>query len=237
MTVADEALANRTLAAHQPNYVPWLGYLHKAEQADVFVLADDVQYTKHGYVNRNRVRTGEGWQWLTVPVRSRGRAGQLIRDTELETDLPWARKHVQTFEWNYRDAPFFEEHMPFLRDVFASQPTHLLELNLQLLKYLLDQLEIDTELRMSSELPKRTERSQRLADMAVACDCTTYLAGDGGSQQYLDEAVLQAAGVEVRFTTFQHPVYAQCFPGFEAGMCAFDLLFNCGPRSREVLFA
>jgi len=228
---------HRTLAAHQPNYLPWLGYLYKVDQADVFVLADDVQYTKHGYVNRNRVRTREGWQWLTVPVRSRGRSGQLIRDVELETDLPWARKHVQTLEWNYQDAPFFEDHMPFVRDLFRSQPTHLLELNLQLLTYLLTQLGIDTQLRLSSELRKRTERSQRLADLAIACDCDTYLAGDGGSKQYLDETVLSAVDVAVRFASFRHPVYPQRFAGFEAGMCGLDLLFNCGPRSREVLFA
>jgi hypothetical protein len=182
--------AHQTLAAHQPNYLRWLGYLYKVDQEDVFVLAHDVQYTKHGYVNRNRVRIREGWQWLTAPVRSRGRTGQLIRDVELSTDLPWARKHVQTLEWNYRDAPFFDDHMPFMRGVFRSQPTHPLELNLQLLTYLLTQFGIDTQLRLSSELCKRTERSQRLADLAIACDCDTYLAGDGGSRQYLDETVL-----------------------------------------------
>ena len=75
-------MTRRILAAHQPNFLPWLGYLHKAAQADVFVLADDVQYTKHGFINRNRVRTSQGWQWLTVPVRTRGRGRQRIYDLE-----------------------------------------------------------------------------------------------------------------------------------------------------------
>ena len=229
-------MADRILAAHQPNYLPWLGYLSKVGQADVFVVADDVQYTKQGFVNRNRVRTCDGWQWMTVPVRSRGRSGQSIRDVELDNAQAWARKNSNTFEWNYSAAPFFDDHMPFLRDVFAAAPERLLELNLRLLSYLLEQLAIDTEIRLSSELSLRPERSQRLADMALACGCDVYLAGDGGSRQYLDEAVLGAAGVEVRYATFQHPHYRQCFPGFEAGMCGFDLLFNCGPRSREVLF-
>ncbi len=223
------------LAAHQPNFLPWLGYLYKVAQADVFVLADDVQYTKHGYVNRNRIRTHKGWQWVTVPVRSRGRGGQAIRAVELANDQLWSRKHLQTIEWNYRQAPFYEEHASFLQELLQPPPAGLLELNVRLLRYLLDQLGIDTRIRLSSEMSLCPERNQRLADMATACGCDVYLAGDGGSRQYLQEDVLRDAGVSVRYAAFEHPRYAQCFPGFEAGMCGLDLLFNCGPRSRQVL--
>lgn len=223
------------LAAHQPNYLPWAGYIYKVAQADVFVLADDVQYTKNGYINRNRVRTHDGCQWMTVPVRSHGRAGQVIAETEVANDQPWARKHMQTIEWNYRNAPFYDMHASFLQGVFQSPPEKLLDLNLQLLRYVLAQLDIDTPVRLSSELTLRPERSQRLADMAISCGCDTYLAGSGGSRQYLDEEVLTSAGVEVQYVDFEHPQYPQCYAGFEKGMNAFDLLFNCGSRSREVL--
>jgi hypothetical protein len=132
-------MASRILAAHQLNYLLWLGYLYKAGQADVFVLADDVQYTKHGYINRNRVRT-------------RGRMGQLLGEVELEMDQPWGRKHINTIEWNYHNAPFFDLYMPALQDVLGAAPQRLKELNLSLFIYLLKQLEIDTEIRLSSEL-------------------------------------------------------------------------------------
>ena len=99
----------------------------------------------------------------------------------------------------------------------------------------MDRLAIDTEVRLSSQLGSRAEGSRRIADLARACDCDVYLAGDGGSRSYLDERVLEEAGVEVRYARFEHPRYPQCFPGFEPGMCGLDLLFNCGPRSREVL--
>lgn len=223
------------LAAHQPNYLPWLGYIYKMAQADVFVLADDVQYTKHGYINRNRVRTHDGWQWMTVPVRSRGRAGQRICDVEISTEQAWARKHLQTIEWNYRNAPFYDMHASFLHELLQAPPARLLDLNVRLMRYALAQLDLDTRIRLSSEMTLRPERSQRLADMARACNCDVYLAGDGGSRQYLDEHVLQAAGIDVQYVGFDHPRYPQCHAGFEAGMCVFDLLFNCGPRSREVL--
>lgn len=225
----------RVLAAHQPNFLPWLGYLAKAARADVFVLADDVQYTKHGYINRNRVRTAEGWQWLTVPVRTRGRSGQAIAEVEIESEQPWGRKHLQTLDWNCRNAPFYEAHMADLRPLFEAPPARLVELNRRLLEHLFRELEIDAEVHLTSELDLRDERSERIADMAVACGCDVYLAGDGGSTEYLDEAVLQQAGVAVAFAGFTHPTYPQCFPGFEPGMNALDLLFNCGPRSAAIL--
>lgn len=225
----------RVLAAHQPNYLPWLGVLAKAVQADVFVLADDVQFSKHGYTNRNRIRTAGGWQWLTVPVRTRGRGGQRLRDVAVDETQPWPRKHLESLRWNYGRAPHFEEHEAALVEIYGESHGRLLDWNLGLLRFLMDQFEIDAEVRLSSHLGSPAEGTRRIADMAVACDCEIYLAGDGGSRSYLDERILREAGVEVRFAGFEHPRYPQCFPGFEPGMCGLDLLLNCGPRSAEIL--
>lgn len=225
----------RVMAAHQPNYLPWLGVLAKAVEADVFVLADDVQFSKHGYTNRNRIRTAGGWQWLTVPVRTRGRGGQRVRDVAVDEVQPWPRKHLESLRWNYARAPHFEEHEASLEEIYGRSRRQLLDWNLGLLRFLMDRLAIDTEVRLSSQLGSREAGSRRIADLARACDCDVYLAGDGGSRSYLDERILREAGVEVRYARFEHPRYPQCYPGFEPGMCGLDLLFNCGHRSREVL--
>ena len=225
----------RVLAAHQPNYLPWLGVLAKAGQADIFVLADDVQYSKHGYTNRNRIRSADGWQWLTVPVLTRGREGQTVRDVVVEEGRRWPRKHMESLRWNYGRAPHFEEHEEALEEIYGRSHRRLLDWNLDLFRFLMDRLAIDTEVRLSSQLGSGAEGTRRIADMAAACDCDVYLAGDGGSRSYLDEAVMREVGVEVRHARFEHPRYPQCFPGFEPGMCGLDLLFNCGPRSREIL--
>ncbi len=225
----------RVLAAHQPNYLPWLGVLDRAARADVFVLADDVQYSTHGYTNRNRIRTADGWQWLTVPVMTRGRAGQRVRDVVVEEGRRWPRKHMESLRWNYGRAPHFEEHEGALEEIYGRSHRRLLDWNLDLFRWLMDRLDIGTEVRLSSQLGSRAEGTRRIADMAAACACDVYLAGDGGSRSYLDEAVMREAGVEVRHACFEHPRYPQCFPGFEPGMCGLDLLFNCGPRSREIL--
>ncbi len=227
---------SRVLAAHQPNFLPWLGLFHKVGQADVWVLADDVQYSRGSLTNRNRIRTASGWQWLTVPVRTRGRGRQQICDVQTEPDGDWRRKHCQSLRWHYGHAPFFDAYAPAIEGLYAEAAPQLLDLNVALLRHLLQLLEVEVEVRFSSQLDLPNERTSRLVDMAKACDCQVYLAGGGASKAYLDVEAFAAAGIECRFTPFEHPVYPQCHAGFVAELSVVDLLFNCGPQSREVLF-
>ncbi len=127
------------LAAHQPNYLPWLGSFYKLGQADVWVIGDDVQYTKHGLINRNRIRTATSWQWLTVPVLTRGRGLQHICDVQMDTTQTWQRKHWQALQWNYHKAAHFADHEPFLALFYQRQWRNLVELNVALCEYLLQQ--------------------------------------------------------------------------------------------------
>ena len=225
----------KALAAHQPNYLPWAGLLAKLAAANVWVVADDIQYAKHGYTNRNRIRTNEAWQWLTLPVLTGGRGPQAINEVEIDESAPWRRKHLEAIKWNYQTAPAFAEHESFLDQFFAREWKFLIEANLSLIHYLLDSFDIRPEIIMSSSLNLRQERSERLLDMVVECGCDSYVAGDGGSRAYLDSEVFDNAGVELQFINFTHPTYKQCFRGFEPNMAAIDLLLNCGARSKEVL--
>ena len=228
---------SRVLAAHQPNYLPWLGLFHKLSLADVWVIADDVQYTTHGFVNRNRIRRATGWQWLTVPVLTKGRGRRQIREVMTDGTSNWQRKHWEAIRWNYHHGSGFEEIGVFLEQFYCHNEWQLLvEANIEMGRFLLAQLGTEVEVFRSSDLELRQERTERLVDMAAACDCDAYLAGDGGSRKYLDEAPFGSAGIELRFAEFSHPVYHQCFPGFEANMSALDLLLSCGSkRAREVM--
>ena len=227
---------SRVLAAHQPNFLPWLGLFHKVGQADVWVWADDVQYSRGSLTNRNRIRTASGWQWLTVPVLTRGRGRQRICDVQTEADGAWRRKHCQSLRWHYGHAPFFDAYAPALEALYADAWPQLIDLNATLLRHLLQLLEVEVEVRFSSQMDLPNERTARLVDMAKACDCQVYLAGSGASKAYLDVEAFAAAGIECRFIHFEHPVYPQCHAGFVGEMSVLDLLFNCGPQSREVLF-
>ena len=79
------------VAVHQPHYLPWLGYFEKMDQADVFVVLDTVQFEKNGWQNRNKIKTAQGWQWLTVPVMHK--FGQRLGQVKLDQRSDWRKKH------------------------------------------------------------------------------------------------------------------------------------------------
>src|SRR5580704_11293436 len=100
------------LSAHQPAYLPWLGYFHKIAQADVFVYLDSVQYEKNSYINRNQIKTPQGASWLTIPVKTKGHMGGSLRTTNIDDSQPWRSKHLKSIEMNYRKASRFDLCFP-----------------------------------------------------------------------------------------------------------------------------
>ena len=107
------------VAAHQPSYLPWLGYLDKLARCDVFVVMDDLQYEAQNFQNRNRIRTKNGPLWLTVPVVSKGRGREPIGDVLIDNSRRWQHDHLLSLKAAYGHAPFFKDHLPFLEDVYA----------------------------------------------------------------------------------------------------------------------
>jgi hypothetical protein len=115
----------------QPSYIPWRGYFDLIHRADVFVFYDDVQYDRHGWRNRNRIKTQHGTQWLTIPVRSKGnRAGLMIRDAQIDNDSSWAHKHLATLRHSYASAPHFTRFLPWLERMYGSPPPLLADLTI-----------------------------------------------------------------------------------------------------------
>src|SRR6202140_4033555 len=99
----------------QPSYIPWRGYFHQIQKADVFVFYDDVQYDKHGWRNRNQIKTAQGKQWLTVPVHSGGAThGVKIRDVKIDWSKPWSQHHMRALTSAYNKAPFFKKYQSLL---------------------------------------------------------------------------------------------------------------------------
>ncbi|MFQ5865210.1 MAG: WbqC family protein, partial [bacterium] len=124
------------LAANQPTYLPLLDFFTKMHFADVFVLADDIQYTKHSFINRTKIKTALGVQWLTVPVSTKGRMGQLINQVQIDTVQNWRQKQWKTLLVNYKYAAYFEKYADFFEDLFKKPWTRLLELNLEIIEFI-----------------------------------------------------------------------------------------------------
>lgn len=228
------------VAAHQPSYLPWLGYLDKIARADVFVVMDDLQYEAQNFQNRNRVKLNNGAAWLTVPLERGFRTDRILDKRINNHGSPrqhWQRKTWLTLETHYRRAPHFADYAGELREVYTRPWQRLIDLDLEMLRLALAWLGIDTPLLLSSKLRLRGEKTDRILDMCRVLGADIYLSGRGGSTGYLDVDQLARAGVRVEWQPFEHPVYSQRYPelGFVPCLAFLDLLFNCGLRSRDVL--
>src|SRR5690606_29198275 len=98
----------------------WRGFFDLIHDADVFVFYDDVQYDKHGWRNRNRIKTPRGSQWLTIPVNAKGNVSDrlLIKDARIASP-DWAKKHLASLRQSYGKAPFFRDYVALIEPIFA----------------------------------------------------------------------------------------------------------------------
>ena len=226
------------LSDHQPQYIPWLGYFDKIDKSDCFVFLDQVQYKPREYQNRNRIRTKNGWLWLTVPVKSKGLGRQRICDVKVENDTNWRRKHWESLKSCYNKAPFFKEYYRFFEAVYSAKWEQLIELNIHIIKYLLKELNIEIPLYYESEIGTCSKATDRIIEICRKVKANTYLSGTGG-KSYLEEAKFAQAGIKLDYQDYHHlPYHQPCthrVSPFLPNMSAIDLLFNEGRRSMNIL--
>lgn len=223
------------LTAHQPPFLPWLGFFAKVAQADLFCYFDAVQYERRGWTNRNYIKTQAGPLMLSVPVESKAHFDKRICDVEIVSGN-WTRKHMRSIELAYRKAPFFEQHFAGVGAILDmySEGGLLAELNMDLCRYFFRALGMQVRTVKASDYDFQGEKSALVLDMCRKLGAGRYIFGALGAD-YADHAAFAGAGVEVEFQAYEHPVYAQLHGQFEPKMAVLDLLMNCGPYSAGYL--
>lgn len=223
------------LAAHQLHYLPWLRYFHKIAHCDIFVVLDNIQFNKNGWQNRNKIKTPNGPLTLTVPVFQKFQ--QVLSEVQIDNKSPWRKKHGGALQSNYQKAHYFKEHESFFREVYEKSWGGLNDLNEEIFFYLLKTLGIKTRVIRSSELALKGEATERLVGICKELGAETYLTGSHAAQVYLDPSLFEQAGIKLLFQEFDCPQYPQLYPerGFTPELSIADLLFNCGPKSLEIL--
>jgi len=233
----------KIVAIHQPTFFPWLGYFDRMRTADLFVILDHVQFERRNYQNRTLIRNEDESKWLTVPVVQLSQKEKIIdKRVDNPADLTgtrwWGPNSFNTLKYAYRKAPHFADYAPRLREIFEARWDKLLDLNMATLDFMREKLEIATPMIRSSTLQVEGQRSGLLLNICLDVGASAFLGGMGGSRDYLDHEAFAAANMGVQWQEFSHPVYAQQGAApFIKGLSALDLLFNCGPRSAEILHA
>jgi WbqC-like protein family len=223
----------------QPSYIPWRGYFHQIQKADVFVFYDDVQYDHHGWRNRNRIKSAAGPRWLTIPLRATGESwrSQTICEKQISQHENWGLKHFGTLRHSYSKAPYFSVYEPMLERWYSGRPSKLAEFTIRTTLELARALGIEkTKFLRSSELHCGGTKTERLLAILKTIGATHYISGPA-ARNYLDADLLQRNDIAVEWMVYDYPEYPQIHPPYDAKVSILDLLFNTGTEAGEFIWA
>lgn len=221
----------KRVAILQSNYIPWKGYFDIIASVDEFILYDDMQYTRRDWRNRNLIKTPQGLQWLTVPVKVKGKYSQTIRETEIDGS-DWARSHWEGLCRNYRRAEHFEEMAKHFESYYLERSyTHLSALNRHLIDAVCAILGISTKISYSWDFSLADGKTERLVSLCEQAGATEYISGPS-AKDYIEPRCFTDRGIALTWFDYSgYPEYPQLWGKFEHGVSILDLLFNCGKEA------
>lgn len=228
----------RSCVILQPSYIPWRGYFHQIQKADIFVFYDDVQYDDRGWRNRNKLKTPGGSVWVTIPVVARGVQinSTPICEVPICWDRNWSKAHLRNFQHNYARAPFFDKYEPLLKSWYATHPQLLADFTIETTVALARELGIgDIEFVRSSTLKCAGAKTDRLLRILNLLGATHYISGPS-AKDYLEVEKLAEHGISVEWMSYEYPEYPQLFPPFDPAVTVVDLLMNAGPDAPDYIW-
>lgn len=225
----------KTVVISQPMFFPWAGMLEQLKLADAYVHYDDVQFSKGSFTNRVQIKTAQGSQWLTVPLKDVA-LGSLIKDTFLDDRKNWRRTHLSTLSQAYARAPFKADMLALVEEVYAMPCHTICELSIASMmcvrRYL--GLQNPVEIHTSSAMGIGGSGSPRVLAVVQALGGSVYVTGHG-ARNYLDHQAFEDAGVSVRYMDYQKKPYPQLHGDFTPFVSTLDLIANCGANGADAL--
>lgn len=218
----------------QPGYLPWLGFFEQISKSDIFIIYDDVQYDKHGWRNRNRIKTANGIQWLTVPIITKGEGKPKIKHVKIDNARDWRKKHLMSVKQNYCRAPFYDKYIGFFEEVYNIRWEYLMDLNMVFIGWIMNCLGLDRKIIKISEFPVCGDKIGRLIAICTKVGINTFYEGAAG-RNYIEEDIFLRQGIKVKYQDYKHPVYRQLHGEFVPFLSTIDILFNEGPDSLAIL--
>jgi hypothetical protein len=222
------------LVDHQTSYLPWLGFFHRLSLADKYINFDQVQYSPRNWINRNRIKVKDRFQWLTIPILSSGHRGKVVADMEINNQTRWREKHWGTIQHAYKKSPYFNEYAGFFEDLYKMEWQYLIDINEYMLKWFVKTLGITIELDDAVNYKFIGSKSDLILDMCKQLNTDIYIFG-GEGKNYADIKSFEKENIKTYFQEYKHPEYNQRFGKFIPNLSIIDLLFNEGPKSLEII--
>lgn len=225
-----------TLAVMQPYLFPYLGYFQLIHAVDRFVVYDDVNYIKKGWVNRNNLLESGAAGLFTVPL-SGASQNRKINEIALSEEAGWSDKLWRRISMVYGKAPQFSAVAPMVQQGLVRQTDSIAAYNVEIIRDVLDYLQVETELVPSSTIygNERLKGPERILDICVREGAERYINPIGGMELY-DKDTFEAKGIQLSFLRSRLPDYAQFGKPYVPGLSMIDvLMFNERDAVRNML--
>ncbi len=215
----------------QSNYIPWKGYFDSINICDVFVVYDDMQYTKRDWRNRNQIKTKNGLKWLSIPVEVSGKYSQKINETKI-ADKTWNKSHLDLLKQSYKSANCYLEVFKFIEEMYMTcNFEYLTEINMHFITKINQFLGITSEIKYSSEFILHEEKTQRLVNICSQLNGTDYFSGPA-AKDYMEENKFSEKNINVHYFDYSnYAEYDQLYGEFIQGVSILDLIFNTGAKA------
>ena len=225
------------ISTSRPYFAPFAGFFCLANFCDIFVILDTVQFPRGTtWITRNRFKNDQGTLWMTIPVWKKGLGLQRIDEVRICHEGRQAQKHLLSLKQAYADAPYLSDHLQFAGKIFSTAFDRLIDFNMAIIDHLMLNLGVDTEIRKLSECNIKTGGDQLLIEICRFFNASAY-AAPAAAGKHLNADLFSKAGIELQNIKFPSCVYPQLWGDFIPDLSAFDLLFNFGPKAREILIS
>lgn len=226
----------KKVAILQSNYIPWKGYFDIINMVDEFILYDDMQYTKRDWRNRNVIKTPRGKQWLTIPVNTKGKFDQKIKDVTV-TSSDWAKDHWRTLQCNYASAPCYELYAERIRKLYETcqNEQYLSRINYIFLKEICSWLGIHTKISWSSDYHLIEGKTEKLVDLCKQAEADEYISGPA-AKDYIIESLFAEERIKLSWMDYSgYSEYTQLYGDFIGEVSILDMFFNLGEKAKDYM--
>ncbi|MGL4876031.1 MAG: WbqC family protein [Clostridium sp.] len=220
----------------QPYFLPYIGYWQLLNAVDKYVIYDDVNFIKGGWINRNRMLMNNEAKLFNIQMDGAS-PNKKINEIKLSSNKVWRKKLIKSIELNYAKAPMFDEIFPLIRSIIDNEEENLAKFIKNSLVEVSKYLKIETEIIISSDLNKDNDlkAEEKVIEICKLLKGNEYYNAVGGQELYSFEE-FRKNDIELKFLKTEEIEYRQFNDSFISNLSILDvLMFNEKEEIQQVL--